>query len=350
MHIILLLLYFQLLIKVIYRTGVQQARKIRPESMNPVSIPELTKVSRVKTLGATSSKWPKKVNTVKQQLVGKKINQSKIQMQTHQLMHKQLVSDSNTTGLLLPKTRLQYLQKLTASTTLPREILASVRKNKKIYDEQKQRLQWAAQRHKMFTTHTVVLKVANKQKKFRQGNKHKILSQKWRRNRVRRESQDASNSKAEQEIKKQPSTSELVNNANMIIRKGTLLLLTLDNLLKDANFHLPNEAEVINFNSNYSMNTVRNSEIVAKALPPQKFPQSKVNVSYPLFDSKISHPTTKEGYERKISRYILKHTCTKQPDRKAADTLLYEDVIANIRNMQLTQNIQLKEKEQNIIK
>ncbi|XP_069967716.1 uncharacterized protein [Bactrocera oleae] len=294
--------------------GVQQA----PESMNRVSMPELMKVSTL-TIGATSSKWPKKVNEVKKQLADIKLNQ-KVQMQTHKRMHKKLVSDSNTTGLSSLKTRLQYIPMLTASTTLPREVLASVRKNKKLHDQRKQQIQRAVHRHKKFTTHTVVMKVANKQNKFRRGNDHKSLSQKWRSNRIRRELQEAFNSKGEPKIKKQPSTSELVDNANLIIRKGSLLLLHMDNLLKDANFLLSNEVDLIKWNSNYNM----------KRLTPQNFPQN---------DFKIVYAKTQEENERKRDCYILSGICTKQPDRKTTDRLLYEDVIANIRNMQHSQNI-----------
>ncbi|XP_018793445.1 PREDICTED: uncharacterized protein LOC108971664 isoform X1 [Bactrocera latifrons] len=295
--------------------GIQQARPIWLQSMNPVSIPELMKVSTL-TNGATSSKWPKKVNEVKKQLAGTILNQ-KVQMQTHKRLHNKLVSDSNTTGLLLLKTQLQYMPMLMASTTLPLEILASVRKNKTLLDQQKQR---ARHRHKNFITHTVVMKTANKQNKFRRGNDHKNLSQKLRRNRVRRELQEASNSKGEQRNKKQPSTSKLVDNANLIIRKGTLLLLHLDHLLKDADFFLRNKEDMINWNSNCNM----------KSSKMQKFPQNEL---------KNLPSKTQEENERKRDCYILRVNCTKQPDRKADDRLLYEDVIANIRNMQHTQII-----------
>ncbi|XP_039965720.1 uncharacterized protein LOC120778091 isoform X1 [Bactrocera tryoni] len=293
--------------------GVQQAPPIRSQSMNPVSIPELMKVSTL-TNGATSSKWPKKANEVKKQLAGTILNQ-KVQTQTHKRLRNKLVSDSNTTGLL--KTQLQNMPMLMASTTLPLEILASVRKNKTLLDQQKQR---ARHRHKNLTTHTVVMKTANKQNKFRRGNDHKNLSQKLRRNRVRRELQESSNSKGKPKIKKQPSTSELVDNANLIIRKGTLLLLHLDNLLKDADFFLRNEEDMINWNSNCNM----------KSLILQKFPQNEL---------KNLHSKTQEENKRKRDCCILRVNCTKKPDRKADDRLLYEDVIANIRNMQHIQNI-----------
>uniref|UniRef100_A0A0A1WCK3 DNA polymerase epsilon subunit 2 n=1 Tax=Zeugodacus cucurbitae TaxID=28588 RepID=A0A0A1WCK3_ZEUCU len=301
--------------------GVQQVRIIQPESMNP----ELMKVSSVKSL---DNKWPKKLNEVKLPFVEMKQNQSKIQMQ------KQLVSDSNKSSVLLLITRLQYVPILMASTSLPREILASVRKNEKLLNQQKQRI---THRHKKFTTHTVVLKVANKQDKFRQGNNHKSLSQKWRRNRVRRELKNASNSKVEEEIKKQQFSSDLVDNAQLIIQKGKLLLWHLDELFKDANFYLPKEGEVINrFSTNSSMNRVRNRKLVTKRLAPQKYPEYKINDT---IDSTILILKTHEENKIKRDSYILKHTCSKQPDRKAAEILLYKDVIANIRNMQHTQNI-----------
>ncbi|XP_012156410.2 uncharacterized protein LOC105664767 [Ceratitis capitata] len=131
-------------------------------------------------------------------------------------------------------------------------ILASVRQTNQLV-QQKQQIHPTKERQKTRIMHTVIMNRASEHSTFQQGSNYKVHVEDWQRSRVRREISD----KGEDHLK----SSDTLKKANFNIHKGILLLIHLDNLLKNANIYLPEEENSSSSNINYS-NTDNEKEII----------------------------------------------------------------------------------------
>ncbi|XP_017482852.1 PREDICTED: uncharacterized protein LOC108371754 [Rhagoletis zephyria] len=358
---------FQLLKRLVSQTeSPRKLRITRVESMNHYSLPkpmamtaataEIFSASKFKTkVKKMPESTVKQLQPVKQQLGGGiKVNQPVKLLHTRAHNSKPVFSNDDSIDLVPQEA--QTLAMMSPPLPLPREILASVRKTERLLQQQpqpKQHLHRVTQRQKKLATHTVVIGQAFERNKFYRTTDHKIMDEKLRKSRVRREVRNipihGESFAGARRTDKLPSALDVLKNANLDIQKGTKLLLHLDELLKNASLYLPDKGEVVELSekSNNSNKSFLKSITKSDATNPleQRFSPSRNQSANKR--RRIFTDVNVNKQNARTNLALIEGANKTNYNQFTAGSLLYDDVMSNIRNMLHTKNRQLLEDQQN---